>query len=179
MTSQDAIHSFFMPAFRIKRDVVPGRYQYLSFEAERTGAYHLFCAEYCGTDHSHMTGRIVVLTPTDYEAWLAKEATTGTLATEGANLFRQLGCSGCHGAGSAVRAPPLEGLYGRPVALQNGGSVIADDKYIRDSILLPNTQVVAGYEPQMPSYAGKASEDEVVSLVAYIKSLADAARPSP
>src|SRR2546421_644634 len=115
MASQDVIHSFFMPAFRIKRDIVPGRYQFLSFEAQRTGIYHLFCAEFCGTDHSRMTGRIIVLTDTEYEAWLAKEATTGTLASEGADLFRQFGCSGCHGAGSVVRAPPIEGLYGRSI----------------------------------------------------------------
>jgi cytochrome c oxidase subunit 2 len=177
MASQDVIHSFFMPAFRIKRDVVPGRYENLTFEAQRTGIYHLFCAEFCGTDHSRMTGQIVVLTPADYESWLAKNATTGTLAAEGANLFRQLGCSGCHGVGSAVRAPPLEGLYGRPVALQSGEVVTADDKYIRDSILLPRSQIAAGYEPKMPSYAGKASEDDLIRLIAYIKSLADAERP--
>ena len=148
MASQDVIHSFFMPAFRIKRDVVPGRYENLSFEAERTGVYHLFCAEYCGTDHSRMTGRIVVLTKAEYETWLAQQSVTGTLASEGADLFRQLGCSGCHTAGSAVRAPPLEGLYGRPVPLQSGEVVIADDKYIRNSILLPRSQIAAGYEPR-------------------------------
>jgi cytochrome c oxidase subunit 2 len=173
MASQDVIHSFFMPAFRIKRDVVPGRYQYLSFEAQRTGVYHLFCAEFCGTDHSRMTGRIVVLTPTEYETWLAGQDVTGTLAAEGAGLFRSLGCSGCHGAGSAVRAPALEGLYGQPVPLQSGDVVIADDKYVRDSILLPRAQVVAGYEPVMPSYAGKVTEEDLLRLVAYIKSLAD------
>jgi cytochrome c oxidase subunit 2 len=176
MASQDVIHSFFMPAFRIKRDVVPGRYESLSFEAERTGIYNLFCAEYCGTDHSRMTGRVVVLSQADYETWLTHQNASGTLASEGAGLFRQLGCSGCHGAGSAVRAPPLEGLYGRPVPLQSGEVVTADDKYIRDSILLPRAQIVAGYEPKMPSYEGKATEDDLIRLIAYIKSLAGSER---
>jgi cytochrome c oxidase subunit 2 len=177
MASQDVIHSFFMPAFRIKRDVVPGRYESLSFEAQRPGIYHLFCAEYCGTDHSRMTGRIVVLTGAEYESWLARQDAGDTLAAEGARVFRALGCSGCHGVGSAVRAPPLEGLYGQPVPLQGGDVVVADEKYIRDSILLPRAQIVAGYEPLMPSYAGKVSEDDLVRLVAYIKSLAEAESP--
>jgi cytochrome c oxidase subunit 2 len=174
MASQDVIHSFFMPAFRIKRDVVPGRYESLWFEAERTGVYHLFCAEFCGTDHSRMSGEIVVLTKSEYEHWLAQQDVTGTLASEGANLFRQLGCSGCHAAGSTVRAPLLEGLYGRPVPLQSGEVVIANDKYIRDSILLPRSQVAAGYEPLMPSFSDKVTEDDLIRLIAYIKSLADA-----
>lgn len=177
MASQDVIHSFFMPAFRIKRDVVPGRYEDMSFEAERTGVYHLFCAEYCGTDHSRMTGRIVVLTDADYEAWLARQDVGGTLAAEGADVFRRLGCSGCHAPGSAVRSPPLEGLYGRPVTLQAGTVVVADEEYIRNSILRPRQQVAAGYGPQMPSYAGKASEDDLLRLVAYIKSLAEIGKP--
>jgi cytochrome c oxidase subunit 2 len=173
MASQDVIHSFFMPAFRIKRDVVPGRFATLSFEAERTGTYHLFCAEFCGTDHSGMTGKIVVLAKAEYESWLTKQSASGTLASEGATLFRQLGCSGCHAANSVVRAPPLEGLYGRPVPLQSGEVVIADDKYIRDSILLPRSQVAAGYEPVMPSFSGKVAEEDLIRLVAYVKSLAD------
>jgi cytochrome c oxidase subunit 2 len=172
MASQDVIHSFFMPAFRIKRDVVPGRYENLSFEAERTGVFHLFCAEFCGTDHSRMGGRIIVLTKTDYESWLTQQPVTDSLANEGASLFRQFGCSGCHSPGSAVRAPPLEGLYGRPVPLQGGEVVIADDKYIRDSILLPRSQIVAGYDPVMPSFSGIVTEEDLVRLIAYIKSLA-------
>jgi cytochrome c oxidase subunit II len=177
MASQDVIHSFFMPAFRIKRDVLPGRYESLSFEAERPGIYQLFCAEFCGTDHSRMTGRIVVLAEAEYETWLAAQDSNGTLAAEGAQLFRQLGCSGCHASGSVVRAPPLEGLYGRPVPLEGGEITIADDKYIRDSILLPRSQIAAGYAPLMPSYAGRVGEDELIRLVAYIKSLADVERP--
>jgi len=172
MASQDVIHSFFMPAFRIKRDVVPGRYHDLSFEASRTGVFQLFCAEYCGTDHAHMLGRIVVLGESEYETWLARQDVTGTLAAEGAKLFRQLGCSGCHSPQSTVRAPPLEGLYGKPVPLSDGTMVVADERYIRDSIVRPRAEVTAGYAPVMPSFAGRVSEDELVRLVAYLKSLA-------
>jgi cytochrome c oxidase subunit 2 len=179
MASQDVIHSFFLPAFRVKHDVVPGRYQSLSFRAERTGVFQLLCAEFCGTDHSRMTGRIVVMKPADYEAWLSRQDVTGTLANEGAALFRQLGCSGCHLGQGTVRAPPLAGLYGRPVPLQDGSIVVADERYIRDSILLPRSQVAAGYEPAMPSFAGRISENELVRLVAYIKSLAADRREEP
>ena len=173
MASQDVIHSFFLPAFRIKHDVVPGRYQELWFEPARTGVFQLLCSEFCGTDHSRMTGRIVVLEGAAFEQWLARQDVTGTLAADGAKLFRELGCSGCHGTGSAVRAPPLEGVYGKPVPLQDGTFAVADEAYLRDSILLPRSQVVAGYEPVMPSFAGRVGEDELIRLVAYIKSLAD------
>ncbi len=175
MASQDVIHSFFVPAFRVKHDVVPGSYQELWFEAEKEGVFQLLCAEFCGTDHSRMTGRIVVLNPVDYEAWLSRQDVTGTLASEGAALFRQLGCSGCHvgeaGIPGTVRAPSLDRLYGRPVPLSDGSMVVADERYIRDSILMPNAQVVAGYAPLMPSFSGHLSEDELIRLVAYIKSL--------
>jgi cytochrome c oxidase subunit II len=177
MASQDVIHSFFIPAFRVKHDVVPGRYQVLWFEPSRTGVFQLLCAEFCGTDHSRMSGRIVVLEAADYGQWLARQDVTGTLAAEGATLFRALGCGGCHGAGSAVRAPPLEGLYGRSVPLQDGSVAVADERYIRDSIVLPRSQVAAGYEPVMPSYAGRIGEDDLIRLVAYIKSLAQGTRP--
>jgi len=178
MGSQDVIHSFFIPAFRVKQDVVPGRYQALWFKASRTGVFQLLCAEFCGTDHSRMSGRIVVLSVADYEAWLARQDVTGSLASEGGKLFRELGCGGCHGAGSTVRAPPLEGLYGKPVPLEDGTIAIADERYIRDSILLPRSQIVAGYQPVMPSFAGRLGEDDLIRLVAYIKSLADDAEPS-
>ncbi|PWT82394.1 MAG: cytochrome c oxidase subunit II [Blastocatellia bacterium] len=177
MASQDAIHSFFVPAFRVKHDVVPGRYQDLWFQAEKVGVFQLLCAEFCGTDHSRMTGRIVVLEPTAYEEWLARQDVTGTLASEGADLFRQLGCSGCHLGRGTVRAPALEGLYGKPVPLQDGTFAVADERYIRDAILRPRAQVPAGYTPLMPSFAGRISEDELVRIVAYIKSLAE--RPVP
>jgi cytochrome c oxidase subunit 2 len=172
MASQDVIHSFFIPGFRIKHDVVPGRYQSLWFRPEKSGVFQLLCAEFCGTDHSRMTGRVVVMEPAAYETWLSRQDVTGTLATEGAALFRQLGCSGCHLGRGTVRAPPLEGLYGKPVPLQDGTFAVADERYIRDSILLPNSQVAAGYAPLMPSFAGRVGEDELIRLVAYIKSLA-------
>jgi cytochrome c oxidase subunit 2 len=174
LTSQDVIHSFFVPAFRIKHDVLPGRYQSLWFEATKPGTYRLECAEYCGTDHAAMGGAVIALPPAEFEAWLARMAPASTLAEEGGQLFRSLGCSGCHGAGGTVRAPSLEGLYGRAVPLASGAMVRADERYIRDSILRPRTEVAAGYAPIMPSFAGKVGEDDLVRLVAYIRSLAEA-----
>jgi cytochrome c oxidase subunit 2 len=179
MSSQDVIHSFFIPAFRIKHDVVPGTTQALWFQPEKPGVFHLFCAEYCGTDHSRMTGRIVVQTPANFEQWLSHQDVGGTLASQGGVLFRQFGCGGCHGEGAKVRAPPLEGLYGKPVPLADGTIEIADERYIRDSILQPREKVAAGYEALMPSYEGKISEDELVPLVAYIKSLATVGADRP
>ena len=173
MASQDVIHSFFIPALRLKHDVVPGRYQSLEIEAVTAGHYHLFCAEYCGTDHSGMIGEIVAMEPADYAKWLNDQGSTNSLAREGGALFRELGCSGCHAANSRVHAPLLDGLYGKPVPLADGTTVTADDKYIRDSILLPRSQIAAGYQPVMPSFQGKVSEDQLLRLVAYIKSLAD------
>ncbi len=172
MASQDVIHSFFVPALRLKHDVVPGRYQDLQIEARKPGHYHLFCAEYCGTDHAGMIGEIVAMEQADFAAWLTQQGPSSPLAQEGGALFRELGCSGCHGIGSAVRAPPLDGLYGKPVPLSDGTTVVADDKYIRDSILLPRSQIAAGYQPLMPSFEGKISEDQLLRIVTYIKSLA-------
>jgi cytochrome c oxidase subunit 2 len=171
MSSQDVIHSFFIPAFRVKHDVLPGTSEEIWFAPRKAGVFHLFCAEYCGTDHSRMTGRIVVMQQPEFERWLASQDVNGTLASQGASLFRQLGCSGCHGNGSTVRAPALEGLYGNRVALSDGTMEIADERFIRDSILKPRAKVVAGYEPLMPSYEGKISEDEIVKIVAYVKLL--------
>src|SRR5581483_2322805 len=173
MASQDVIHSFFIPAFRVKHDVVPGRYQELTIEALRVGTYHLFCAEFCGTDHARMGGQIIALESRDYADWLARQPNAGDLASQGAALFRALGCSGCHGIGGSVRAPPLEGLYAKPLPLSDGSTVTADDRYLRDSILQPDRQIVAGYEPKMPSFADRVSEDELFALIAYIKSLAN------
>jgi cytochrome c oxidase subunit 2 len=171
MSSQDVIHSFFIPAFRIKHDVLPGRAEDIWFEPERAGVFHLFCAEYCGTDHSRMTGRIVVMAQPAFEQWLSHQDTDGTLAAQGEKLFRQFGCSGCHTARSAVRAPPLEGLYGKAVPLADGTMETADERYLRDSILQPRSQIAAGYQPLMPSFAGRISEGELISIIAYIKSL--------
>ncbi len=171
ITSQDVIHSVYVPAFRIKMDAVPGRYTATWFEATKTGTFHLFCAEYCGTVHPGMIGRVVVMTPTEYEQWLRTGAAAEPLAAAGRQLFQQLGCSGCHSPNSTVRAPLLEGLYGRPVPLQSGGVVIADEGYIRDSILLPQKDIVAGYAPVMPSFQGRVSEEELMQIIAYIRSL--------
>jgi len=174
MASEDVIHSFFLPAFRIKQDVLPGRYRSQWFHATRPGTYHLFCAEYCGTSHSRMIGSIVVMPPAEYANWLAAGKPANTLAQEGERLFRELGCSGCHMGSTQIRAPRLEGLYGKPVALQGGQFVRADEKYIRDSILLPNSQITAGYEPLMPTFAGHVTEEELLQLIAYIKTLGTA-----
>lgn len=170
MTSQDVIHSFFVPAFRVKRDVLPGRYVETWFQASKVGTYHLFCTEYCGTDHSRMIGGVVVQTPGDYARWTAAQPQGDTLADQGKRLFVSMGCSGCHGGSTVVRAPSLAGVYGRPVPLEGGGFVQADEAYLRDSILLPQKHVVAGYAGVMPSYQGVASEEDVIRLVAYLKS---------
>jgi cytochrome c oxidase subunit II len=171
ITSQDVIHSFYVPAFRIKMDAVPGLYTTTWFEATKTGSFHLFCAEYCGTLHPGMGGRIVVMKPTEFEQWLSGGTSAEPLAAAGERLFQQLGCSGCHVINAPVQAPSLEGLYGKPVPLQNGETVIADESYIRASILAPQKEVVAGYAPIMPSYQGQVSEEGLLQLIAYIKSL--------
>jgi cytochrome c oxidase subunit II len=171
MTSQDVIHSFYVPAFRVKQDVLPGRYTQLWFTATKLGAFPLLCAEYCGLDHSRMGGSVVVLSRADYVAWLEGHDTGLSLAAHGANLFRSQGCSGCHGRNASVHAPDLNGLYGNPVHLSDGTTVIADERYLRDSILLPQRQVVAGYAPIMPSFSGQLSEEDLLALVAYLKSI--------
>ena len=178
LASQDVIHSFFIPAFRIKQDVVPGRYTTEWFKATRLGTYHLFCAEYCGKDHSRMGGWVYVMTPEDYAAWLMRGAPAEPTVESGARLFRELGCSGCHMGSGVVRAPPLEGLFGRPTPLMSRDVVLADEKYIHDSILYPNRDITAGYEPVMPSYEGRVTEEELFQLVAYIKSLANVKPPA-
>jgi cytochrome c oxidase subunit 2 len=180
MTSEDVIHDFSVPAFRIKHDVLPGRYEALWFQAVTPGTYHLFCTQLCGTGHAQMTGEIVAMNPPDFQKWLEQQGASETLAVAGKTLFMRNGCSGCHGgngvggnqAGSTVRAPALAGLYGSAVTLADGGVVTADDRYIRDCILLPATQRVAGYPPVMPSFAGQISEDDLLKIIAYIKSLA-------
>ena len=173
LASEDVIHSFFIPAFRIKQDVVPGRFVTQWFEPTKIGTYHLFCAELCGADHSRMIGTIHVVNPQEYEAWLAAGRTDDSLAESGARLFRAMGCSGCHAGNSAVPSPPLEGLYGRMVPLQNGEFVRADDRYLRDAILLPASQVAAGYPSLMPTFRGRITEEELFQLIAYIKSIAN------
>lgn len=170
LTSEDVIHSFYIPAFRVKQDVLPDRYTELWFKATEAGAFRLYCSEFCGTDHARMGGTVTVLPQAEYQAWLQGSAPAQGLAEHGAALFRQHGCSGCHTPGSTVRAPPLDGIYGRAVPLSDGTMVLADASYIRDSILLPGKQVVAGYAPVMPSFAGQISEEDIQALVAYVQS---------
>jgi len=171
MASEDVIHSLFIPALRIKQDVVPGRYTTMWFTADRPGRYELTCSQFCGTDHAIMGGHFIVMTPADYARWLDRPGVDDSLAAQGADLFRSRGCSGCHGPSATVHAPPLEGLFGGPVPLQNGQIVTADEQYIRDSILLPQKQIAAGYPAIMPTFQNVLSEDEVLKLVAYVESL--------
>ncbi len=179
MTSQDVIHSFFVPAFRVKQDVVPGRYTTEWFRPTRLGEYHLFCAEYCGTNHSAMIGKVTVMRPADYQKWLATGDTGKSIVLEGRRLFHEKGCSGCHVGSNAVHAPPLEGIYGKQVPLASGQIVTADDEYLRDSILLPGKQISAGYENLMPSFTGHISEAEIMQIIAYLKSTSGDAGPNP
>jgi cytochrome c oxidase subunit 2 len=174
MTSEDVIHSFYVPAFRVKQDVVPGRYSTLWFEPTKTGRFHLFCAEYCGTKHSGMTGWIEVMSPRDYQEWLGGGASTGSLAENGQKLFEDLACGNCHKADGSGRCPSLVNLYGSTVLLTGGATVKADEAYIRESILQPAAKVVAGYQPVMPTFQGLITEEGVLQLVEYIKSLGPA-----
>jgi cytochrome c oxidase subunit 2 len=182
LTSEDVIHSFYVPAFRIKQDAVPGRYTTTWFEATKVGSYHLFCAEYCGTVHSGMIGKIVVMDPADYQAWLSGEGVTGagvanastgpvSVTAAGEGLFGQLGCATCHQAAGGALGPSLVGVAGKDVALDGGGRATADDDYLRESILTPQSKVVAGFKPVMPTFKGQVSEEQILQLIAYIKSL--------
>jgi len=165
------IHSFFVPAFRLKQDVLPGRYTTLWFRATKPGTYHLFCAEYCGTQHSGMIGQVVVMEPAQYEAWLGGGAASGTMASTGQSVFEQLGCSTCHRFDTQGRGPDLTALFGKKVQLEDGSSVIADEAYIRESILVPTAKVVSGFKPVMPPFQGLVTEEQLNALVAYVKSL--------
>lgn len=172
MTSEDVIHDFFVPAFRTKADVVPGRYQTLWFEATKPGRYHLFCAEYCGMNHSGMIGSVIVLEPRDFEDWLSGNVSDITPAAAGQQLFQTLGCASCHGDnGEGGRGPALAGTFGTTVQLQSGQSVTVDEGYIRESILNPQAKMVVGFGPIMPTFQGQVSEDQLMQLIAYIKSL--------
>ena len=174
LASEDVIHSFYVPAFRIHQDVLPvspGRpYRTIWFEATKTGSFHLFCSQYCGTQHSGMIGEIIVMTAADYQRWLTSGG-EGSLASMGQKLFRQLACNECHSGTAQARAPALEGLYGRLVALQDGTNIRADDSYIRESILDPRARIVAGFQPIMPTFRSQLDEEQVLELIAYIKSL--------
>ena len=183
MASQDAIHSFFVPAFRLKQDVVPGRYTRLSFTATQLGDFRILCSEYCGSEHSAMLGHVVVMSQADYGRWL--EAGRAAPDDEpspqqlGAALYRKFACASCHGAESSVGAPRLEGLYGQRVALEGGATVTADDAYLRESIVAPKRHIVRGQAAIMPSYAGQLSEEDLQNLVAYLRSLGPTPRKNP
>ena len=173
MSSQDAIHSFYVPAFRIKADVLPGRFTTTWFRPTKVGTYHLFCAEYCGTNHSAMIGEVIVMDPAAYQAWMSGGASsTGSLAANGQQLFQQLGCATCHRSDTQGRGPNLVGLFGKRVQLDDGRTVVGDENYIRESVLNPGAKVVAGFKPIMPTFQGQVSEENLMALVAYVKSLA-------
>lgn len=187
MTSEDVIHDFSVPAFRIKHDVLPGRYETLWFQVEIPGTFELFCTQLCGVGHYTMTGKVIAMSQPDFEQWLSGgEPTVGreNMAAAGKELFTAHGCSGCHGEGgvggspetTGISAPALAGLFGRPVKLQTGATVTADEKFIRDCILTPDKTPVAGYPLIMPSFSGQISEEKVLRLIAYIKSLKSGGR---
>jgi cytochrome c oxidase subunit 2 len=171
MISQDVIHSLFVPEFRVKQDVLPGRYTTTWFQTTQPGRYHLFCTQYCGTMHAGMIGEVVVMEPAEYQAWLSGGNAEGSLASTGQKLFQQLGCTTCHRFDTQGRGPNLVGVYGKPVLLDDGRTVTADDNYVRESILNPGAKVVAGFKPIMPTFQGIVSEEQLLSLVAYIRSL--------
>lgn len=171
MTSEDVIHSFYVPAFRVKQDVLPGRYTQMWFHPTKPGNYHLFCAEYCGTKHSGMIGWVYVMEPAEYEAWLSGGAGEGSLAARGDKLFQDLACTNCHKADGSGRGPSLQGLYGQTVELEGGQKVVVDDDYLRASILSPQAKIVKGYQPIMPTFQGLVTEDQLLQLIEYIKSI--------
>ncbi len=171
MTSEDVIHDFFVPAFRVKKDVIPGRYTSIWFEADRPGQYHFFCSQYCGTDHSLMKGMVTVMEPAAYEQWLNSGSTNESMASSGQRLFDRLDCNSCHREADTVIAPTLAGVFGKELMLEGGKKVVADEAYLRDSILNPRAEIAAGYGPVMPTYQGQVNEEQLLQLIAYIKSL--------
>ncbi|MGE0451005.1 MAG: cytochrome c oxidase subunit II [Vicinamibacterales bacterium] len=179
MTSEDVIHDLFVPAFRVKADVVPGRYTHLWFEATKPGTYHLFCAEYCGTKHSGMIGEVVVMEQDEFQAWLSSDVHDGSLALSGESLFQDLACNTCHKPDSTARGPVLSNLYGKTVSLQSGERVVVDEAYIRESILTPAARISSGYQPTMPAFQGLVSEEGLLQLIEYVKSLGNGSQAQP
>ncbi len=171
MASEDVIHDFFVPAFRVKADVIPGRSTAMWFRPTRTGRYHFFCSQYCGTNHAIMGGWVTVMSPSDYEAWLSGSTGDISPAAAGEKFFQQLACNTCHTGSPQARGPSLNGLYGSTVHLEGGQTVLADEAYIRESILQPRAKIVAGYQPVMPTFQGLVTEEQLLNLIAYIKSL--------
>jgi cytochrome c oxidase subunit 2 len=179
MTSEDVIHDFSIPSMRVKADVIPGRYVQIWFEPTTPGTYHIFCAEYCGTQHSGMTGRVSVMEPSAYQAWLSGGEGEGSLASTGEKLFADLACNTCHRPDSRGRGPVLQGVFGHPVQLQDGSVVTADENYVRESILTPAAKVTAGFQPVMPAFQGLITEEQLLALVEYVKSLSTAEQAQP
>ena len=171
MGSEDVIHSFFIPDFRTKADVVPGRYNTMWFTATKPGKYHIFCTQYCGTKHSAMIGTVTALEPEAFQAWLSGGAASGTMAEKGAKLFADLSCNTCHIDDAQGRGPVLKGVYGKQALLTNGQTVAVDDAYIRESVLNPQAKIVAGFQPIMPTFQGLVTEEQLLQLIAYVKSL--------
>ncbi len=169
--SEDVLHDYSIPAFRVKMDAVPGKLTTLWFEATTPGRYHIFCAEYCGTKHSGMIGEVIVMQPQDYEVWLAGGRSTGTAAQNGERLFSDLACITCHKTDSTGRGPSLLGVFGSQVELTSGQKVTADENYLRESIMNSQAKIVKGYAPLMPVFQGQMSEENVLLLISYIKSL--------
>ena len=171
MISQDVFHSFSIPDFRVKREVIPGRYSTVLFQATTPGTYHIFCTQYCGTNHSAMIGEVTVLSPDDYEKWTHESTSGMSLAQNGERLFASMGCNACHSGSAAARGPNLAGVYGSKLQLTNGSEVLVNDAYLRDAILNPSQHITAGYAPIMPTYQGQVSEDGLIDLVEYIKGI--------
>jgi cytochrome c oxidase subunit 2 len=169
--SEDVIHDYYIPAFRVKMDAVPGKLTTMWFNATKPGKYHIFCAEYCGTKHSGMIGTVTAMEPQDYEAWLAGGRSGGTAAQNGERLFTELSCITCHKADSSGRGPTLHGVFGNPVQLADGRKVIADENYLRESIMSPQAKVVQGFQPIMPTFQGMVTEENLLQLIAYVKTL--------
>ena len=171
MTSDDVIHDFYIPAFRVKKDAVPGRYTSLWFQATKIGTYHIFCGQYCGADHAEMIGWVYVMSGTDYAAWLSGGARNESMAQTGERLFNQLGCVTCHVADGTGRGPSLVGLYGKPEKLRDGSTRVVDETLIRQAIVNSNSIPLPNYPPIMPSFQGQVNEEQVLQLIAYVKSL--------
>ena len=171
MGSEDVLHSFYIPAFRVKADVIPGRYNVLWFTATRPGRYHLFCAEYCGTKHSGMIGWVTVMEPAEFQAWLGGGSASDTPVAAGEKLFQSQGCIACHREGAPVQGPLLQNVFGSTVTLQGGATVVADESYIRESIVNPQAKVVAGFQPIMPTFQGLLTEEQLLQIIAYVRSL--------
>src|SRR6266849_4630168 len=177
MASEDVIHSLFFPAFRVKADVLPNRYRTMWFQATKTGRFHIFCAEYCGTLHSGMTGWVEVMEPVDYQKWLAGGA-EGSMASQGEKLFQKYACNTCHTNDATGRGPVLIGVYGSTVTLSDNSTLKADDNYIRESILNPQAKIVKGFQPLMPTFQGQVNEEDLLKLLAYVKSLGSMRLPA-